>query len=307
MKKKILIIGSSGFLGKNTLNSFIKKKEYDVYALTRKKLNYPKNIKQINVDLHNYKKLFNKINKIKFNIVINLSLYVEHEIEFEKGFKILLHNLKCTQNVIKALNKDNIEKYVHIGSADEYLISSKPIKETQRLDPKNYYSLSKIFIFNYLMLLHKLNKFPVVFLRLFLIYGEGQDENRLIPYVIKNSLINKRIFLSNKKTIRDFLYISDFIDAISLIIKSKKGNGQVFNICYGKSYSIENIIKKLSKNIKNIKLVYGKRVRKYKESEKIYASNDKVKKYFNWKPKITLEHGLKLTVNSFKQNARSKS
>ena len=86
MKKKILIIGSTGFLGSNTLNYFCKTKKYSVYALTRKKQNYPKNIKQINSNLYNFNKLFSDINKIKFNIVINLALYVDHEVDFEKGY-----------------------------------------------------------------------------------------------------------------------------------------------------------------------------------------------------------------------------
>ena len=164
MNKKILIIGSSGYLGSNTLNYLSKRKYLTIYTLTKKKQKYEKKIKQINADIHNYNQLFNKLHKIKFNLVINLSLYVDHEVDFEKGYKKLLYNMKCTKNIISALNKKNLEKYIHIGSADEYLIPRTSIKETQILDAKNYYSLSKIFITNYLLLLYKLNKFPVVIL-----------------------------------------------------------------------------------------------------------------------------------------------
>ena len=304
MKKKILIIGSTGFLGSNTLNYFCKNKQYSVYALTRKKQNYPKNIKQINSNLYNFNKLFNDINKIKFNIVINLALYVDHEVDFEKGYKKLLYNFRCTKNIITALNKKNIEKYIHIGSSDEYLITNSVVKEVQNLDPKNYYSLSKIFISNYLQLLYKLNNFPIVIIRPFLVYGEGQKENRLIPYIINNSLNKKKVFLYKKTMTRDFLYINDFLNAINLIIKNNKTKGETFNICFGKSYSINTLIKILKKKIENINVVYNSRDRKYKQPEKIYASNSKAKKILKWRPKISLEEGLNRTLYSFLKNGK---
>ena len=213
--------------------------------------------------------------------------------------------MKCTKNIISALNKKNLEKYIHIGSADEYLIPRTSIKETQVLDAKNYYSLSKIFITNYLLLLYKLNNFPIVILRLFLVYGRGQKDNRLIPYIIGNGLKNKKIFLEKKSFIRDFLYIDDFLNAIDLVIKGQKVEGEIFNICYGKSYSIGSVIKIINKKIKNLKISYDSNNRLYKQPEKIYASNKKAMNYLKWKPKVKLERGLHLTINSFLKNDKS--
>ena len=222
MKKKILIVGSSGFIGNNCLYFFLNKKKYKIYTLVKRKQDYPVNVEQINVDLNDYKKLNNKLKNLTFSYVINLSLYVDQITDHDKGIIFFSNNLKCTHNLIKSINKSKLERYIHIGSADEYKINNKTINENSKIEARNYYSLSKIFISNYLMLLHKLDNFPVVILRAFLVYGEYQKDNRLIPYIIKNGIKKNKINLSSNKIKRDFLYISDFLEAINKVIIKKK-------------------------------------------------------------------------------------
>ncbi len=301
MKKKILIIGASGFIGTNCLKYFQNKKKYKIYTLTKSKQSYSKDVNQIVVDLINYKKLEKKLNNISFNFVINTSLYVDHEIDHQKGFRLLNYNLKCTYNLIFLLNKSKLEKYIHIGSADEYANNYTKLSEDNNVKAKNYYSLSKIFINNYLILLNQLENFPVIILRPFLIYGEYQKNNRLIPYIITNGLKNKKIELSSKKTKRDFLYVDDFINAIYKAMTKKNINGEIFNISYGSSFSLEEIVKIIKSKIESLDVSYNNYRRNYDVPKIVKSANLKAKKILKWKVNISINTGLIKTINFYRK------
>ncbi len=299
MKKKLLIIGSSGFLGSNCLKYYLKKKNYKIYTLTKSKQNYPKEITQIISNLKS-KKLKEKLNNYSFNYVINTALYVNHEAQHEKGLNILNYNFECIKNLIRSLNRNRLEKFIHIGSADEYRNTFKIINENNTCEPKNYYSLSKILITNYLILLNRLERFPVIILRTFLVYGEYQKTNRLIPYIINNGLKKNNINLSSGSIIRDFLYVEDFLTAINKSMKTKI-NGEIINICYGKSFSIFNIINIIKKDIKNLNIFFNKHDRYYELANSVKSSNKKALKILKWSPKISIKVGIKKTIKYYKE------
>ena len=70
--------------------------------------------------------------------------------------------------------------------------------------------------------LHNYYKFPSVILRLFQVYGPKQEKNRLIGYILNSIRKNKTIYVSKGSQLRDFLYVSDFVDALFLTLKTKK-------------------------------------------------------------------------------------
>ena len=85
------------------------------------------------------------------------------------------------------------------------------------------------------------HNFPVIIFRPYQVFGPNQDLNRLIPIVISNCLKDKKFPCSEGKQYRDFLYIDDFIQAISKSF-SFRHSGEILNIVYGKAYKIKEII-----------------------------------------------------------------
>ena len=67
-------------------------------------------------------------------------------------------------------------------------ILKSPIKKLLSVNQKTPYAIAKFSCSKYLMELFKKNKFPVTIFRLFQVYGPKQDENRIIPYLIKKLL-----------------------------------------------------------------------------------------------------------------------
>jgi nucleoside-diphosphate-sugar epimerase len=92
------------------------------------------------------------------------------------------------QNILQSVNLDSLKRFVQIGSSDEYGNLSAPQTEDMRESPISPYSLGKAASTQLLQMLYSTEGLPTVILRLFLVYGPGQDLRRFIPQVIQGCL-----------------------------------------------------------------------------------------------------------------------
>ena len=223
MAKKILILGGTGFIGYNLCLFFVKKK-FEVTAIHKNKLlnkNKISKVRYLNIDLNNFNKLNIKI-KNNFDYVINAAGYVDHKSYKLGGEQIINNYFNSIKNITKIVDGKNLKKFIQIGTSNEYGLLKSPQKESSICMPNTPYSLSRKISNDFLLMLNQSQNFPVIIFRVFLLYGPYQEENRLIPYIIKNLKLNKKINITNKEFVRDFLHIDDFINLIYLSLKEKK-------------------------------------------------------------------------------------
>ena len=188
MKKKILILGGTGFIGYHLAKEAIKK-NFEVSSLSKNnpaKKRYLKKVKYIIADIAN-KKSINKIIRDDFQYVVNLAGYVDHTDEI-KTYRS--HYLGC-KNISNYFLKKNIKLFVQVGSSMEYGLSKSPQKEDFKCKPKSIYGKAKFLATKYLLNLYKKKKFPVTIVRLYQVYGPYQDLNRFMPVVINSCKKNK--------------------------------------------------------------------------------------------------------------------
>lgn len=295
IKKKLLIIGGTGFLGKN-LYEFLKKK-YNVYKITLKKKEDSKTLK---LDLKNKALIKNFFVNNEFNYIVNLGGYIDHSNLSKNGDEVLKVHLESLFYICKFINKKKLEHFIQIGSSDEYGNNASPQLEKMNEDPFSIYSYAKAAATRFLMTLFKTEKFPVTVLRPFLIYGPGQDLNRFIPQVISGCL-NDRVFpTSAGQQLRDFCYIDDFVKSVIKVIGKKKTFGKIYNIGSGKKIKIRDVVNLIRFNIKKGNPQFGRfPYRKY-ENMSLYPSIRKIRLDTGWKPKVKLDEGLKKTIKYYK-------
>ena len=298
MKERVLVVGGTGFIGKHVLKK-IPSKKYKLYSISKKNLKHKKRIKGVNYlkcDISNSKELNKKISK-KFDHIINLSGYVDHSNRKE--------NMNChfngCKNLVKFFNNTEIKTFIQVGSSLEYGNKTSPQSENERCNPRGSYGLSKYKASNFLKNFGKLYDFPYIIIRPYQIYGPNQKKNRLIPQTIEACLKNKKFDCTDGLQKRDFLFIDDFVDLIKKIIKNKKIRKEIFNVGYGKPIKVRNIIEKITKMIKKGKPMYGSIKMRKDEILKLYPNTRKVKKFFNWTPKISINIGLKKTIRHYNE------
>lgn len=306
MKKyTVLIIGGNGFLGKNLCNFFLKKK-WRVINLSLKKISKNKkigNVEYFNADISKYSQI-QFLKKIQIDFVINSGGYIDH---INKK-KIFNGHVKGCHNLYKIFLKKKIMAFVQLGTSLEYGNVRSPHTEKIKEKPRGIYGKCKLQATK--LLKNSIYNFPFVILRLYQVYGPGQKNDRLIPYVINSCLENKKFPCTNGNQFRDFLYIDDFLRAVYLILKNKKCRREIFNIGYGKPQKIKTIIKYINKKIKLGKPQFGKIFMKPHEKFRIFPSIKKANKYLNWYPRINFDKGLDNTIKYYKllyfKNLRNK-
>ena len=303
----ILVIGGTGFIGKNLVIKLLRigaKVTCLSLKKNKNKLTH-KNLKYLFCDYTKFNLLKKKANK-SFEYVINLGGYIDHRKFFNKGNLVINDHFLSTMNLLLLLKKKKLKRYLHIGTCDEYGANTSPIKENFKEDPITSYAFAKLASINLLVMLNKTENFPSTILRLFLVYGPHQKNDRLIPQVINGCLRKDKFPVSRGTQLRDFCYVDDVTDAIILSLVKKKALGQIFNIGSGKPVPVKFIINKISKMIKKGKPQFNKIPFRKNENLRLYPSINKAVKILGWKPKTNLNQGLVKTINYYKTVKKNK-
>lgn len=299
--KKLLVVGGTGFIGYHLLKE-AKKRNYKIFSISLKKPRKSRRlsgIKYIFVDVSKYETLKSKLN-MSVDYVINAGGYGTHP-EFGKNGDLLIKNhFLGLVNILKVLKIKEIKKFIQIGSSSEYGNAKSAIKETSFCTPQTPYAIAKFLCTKHLMSLFKKKKFPVTILRLFQVYGPQQDDNRIIPFLIKNCLKNKKFSTTKGNQICDFCHIDDVVDAIFKSLNNKKTNGQILNIGSGKPIKIKQIINLVLKKVGSGQPKIGKLNYKKGTNKNNFPSIFKAKKELKWRPKVDIDYGISATIESFK-------
>ena len=305
--KKVLITGSTGFIGSNLVRSFLKVSA-DVNILTRTMSNKWRindvlnNVNEYCVDLLDYEKLVSVISDIKPEIIVHTATYGGYP--FQKDIKkIVESNFIGTVNLVNACKKVDFELFVNTGSSSEYGVKSKPMTEKDIMEPVNDYGQSKAAATLYCQSVAKREEIPIVTLRLFSPYGYYEEQTRLISSVVKSCLKGRNPEVSSPDSVRDFIFIEDIMDAYMKVMKTSGIGGEIFNIGYGKQHLVGEVVNKIVELTGNtVKPEWGSIPKRVNESKVWQADITKAKNVLKWELKHSLEEGLDKTVEWFMEN-----
>ena len=301
---KVLIPGGTGFIGYH-LCLFFSKKGWLVHSVSKskpKKNRKIEGVKYILCDVTNKKKLKETLDDY-YDYIINLSGYVDHS----KNQSIVKTHFHGCKNLVNNFKIKRPKKFVQIGSSIEYGKQKSPQKEIllKKINTFSVYGNAKLKSTFYLLSLFKKENFKSTIIRLYLVYGPNQDNNRVIPFVINSSLKKKKFDCSPGNQLRDFTYIDDVVEAIYKTLNSKKSNGEVINIGFGKPTKIKNLINMIVRYVRSGEPNFSKLIFRNDELIKLYPSIFKANKILKWKPKTSLEVGLKKTIKFYKNNEKN--
>lgn len=303
MRKNILIIGGTGFLGYHLAKVCLNLK-WTVVSVSLNKPKKNRKLKGVNyliIDISKKKGLF-KLNNYKFQYVVNLGGYVNHVNELE----VKKYHFLAVKNLYEYFKLKKIKKFIQVGSSAEYGKSKMPQKETFKCRPIGIYGKYKLKASNFLLQKSRKKIFPFTILRLYQVYGPNQNKQRFLPILIKACLNKNTFYASSGIQKRDFLYISDAVEAIIKTLLSKKSKGQILNIGYGKSIQLKKIVYQVGEITNFVKPLFGKIKLRKDEALDYYPEIKKAKRIIKWKPKINWEEGILNTIKYFRDEHSNK-
>lgn len=294
----VLITGATGFIGSHLVDSLIQD-GHSVVALDKftqgKRQHqldekYRKRLKLIHVDVANKKDVklsyFQNIDWV-FHLagLSNIVPSIESPLLYHQV------NVSGTVHVLEACRFSAIKRFIYAASGSCYGIPDVyPTPETAPIRLEYPYALTKYLGEVYTLHWGKVYKLPVLSLRLFNVYGP-----RVRTYGTYGPVIS--IFMAQKlkgapftvvgdgKQTRDFTFITDVVEAFKMAAKSKI-TGDYFNVGSGHTYSINRLVELLGGEVVHIPKRPG-------EPDCTYADITKIKKFLDWRPKVTLEQGIK--------------
>ena len=307
----ILVTGSTGYIGFH-ICEMLELKKIPYFSIDNFSRSLPKNIinkkKFLKVDINS-----NKISLIlkskKIHTVLHAAAFsFPPESETNKQLYIN-NNVKKTKKFIDMCSKAKVKKFIFLSSSNVYNFNSKfikPAKETQRLNPENYYGKTKLIIEKYLK-----KKFTNCFiLRLFNIAGyTNKKKNEFYEYKNKfrrimpviNEAIRKKTLLQinlvkNKNKLvypaRDFVHIQDFLNIILKVINKNFYGLCIMNVGNSKLIYLDKIINKFEKYFKK-KITFKERFHKVGNYNYTLANNSLIKKKINYNFKFNLDDVVK--------------
>jgi UDP-glucose 4-epimerase len=253
--KKILITGGLGFIGSKIIDK-LNKKKYSITIIDNKSSNViseHENYKTINLDLSDPQILEKNFNE-NYDIILHLAGQSSGPASIEDPVKDIRLNVLMTVNTILLSKKLNIKKYIFASTFAVYGDNDHEfLSEESVCNPKSVYAVSKKACEDYIKILCKEYNINYFILRMFNVYGEGQDINRdnqgmvkiFLKQVKESNVINVQ---GSTRRFRDLIHVDDVVNAWKVVIENNNIFNKTFNVGTGKKTTIKELINSLGKS-----------------------------------------------------------
>lgn len=255
---KILVTGATGFIGSHLITELLKSHHEIIATAIEKKENVKTawigKVTYIEHDLNDrcedLYELFQRPDRL-----IHLSW------ESLPNYKGLFHfekNLFTSYFLIKDLVQKGLKDVTVLGTCLEYGMQNGQLSENMATMPSNPYALAKDTLRRFLEELEKHYPFDLKWIRLFYLFGEGQNKNSILEQLKKAVSNNETEFnMSGGEQLRDYLPVEKAAEYIAVISLQNKVTG-IINCCSGKPVSLKKFVEDhLRDNNINIKLNLG--------------------------------------------------
>jgi UDP-glucose 4-epimerase len=302
--KKIFVTGGAGFIGFHLckkLSDFTS--NLTIYDnLSSGKVENIKHLPKVHFVKANILDLKKLHSQEKADVIYHLAAQVVVPYSMENPIEDFETNARGTLNVLEKARKDDA-RVVFASSAAVYGNTAKlPTPENYGFDPASCYGLSKVVGEQYCNMYSKQYGLDITILRFANVYGprcHGVIED-FLDKISRNP--EKLEIIGTGLQSRDFVHVSDVVEAFILSAVSEVAVGETFNIGFGKTTKIIDLAKIILKilGLSNKTVITTTNVPWQGDINTIWFDISKVQKDLKWHPKISLEDNLKELISERK-------
>ena len=308
-----LITGITGFIGSRLAARLVEQGD-NVYGLVRhsserelKRIEkiIPK-IRLIEGDLVRFHSVLSAVETSDPSIVFHLGALTPVRLSFDDPYPYIGINFDGTVNLVHSIIKQSPNTRLIAASTAEvygWQPSRRPIAESAILNPASPYAVSKAAADQYVQMANRIYHLRGTVMRPINSYGRVLETDFYTEYLISKMLAGETCYIGAPDSIRDYMFAEDHVDAYLDVAKSEKAIGGVYNVSPGNPVTNAELAKKLSglTGFKG-KIVLGSYPPGYPQRPQsqdpayLVLDNARISKEIGWRPRYTLDEGLKRTV-----------
>jgi len=298
--KSVLVTGARGFIGRGLVNVLMAEKA----RVTMLDITAPdvgaERVGACTGDIGDRAFMEECVAGCKPDVVFHLAAFKERSSDVDDFYRAVGVNVMGSLNLFSALVKQGgVSSVVVLGTAEEYGKNESPFTESMREVPVTAYSWSKLCVTNLCGMFHSLYRLPVVVLRPTLAYGPGQEADMFLPSLIRSLAEGREFVMTAGEQTRDFVYITDLVDAMIRASGAEGVAGEVINIGSGSPVKLLDLVGMVETLLDRPDLVrVGGRDYRADEIMDYRVDTSKAKRLIGWQAKTGLDEGVRLTIAS---------
>ncbi len=305
---KILVTGGAGFIGSHVVDAYITA-GHQVAVLDNFSTGREENVNRAaevhHVDVREQSQVANVIASFRPDVVNHHAAQAEVPKSVADPAYDAHINILGGLNLLKASVDNSVRKFIFISSGGEIYGEPDvvPADEDHPVRPLSPYGTSKFAFEQYLGTFHRTFGLSYTVLRYANVYGPRQDfyaeEGRVIAIFASRMLMGKPVTIDGDgMQSRDMLHVGDA--ATANLAALEKGSGGIFNIGTGIPVTINDIFRKLSL-LTDYKLEPRFGPARKGDVYRIALDNSRAQEHLGWRPRVTIEEGLRLTLDYFRE------
>jgi NAD dependent epimerase/dehydratase len=307
--KKVLVTGAGGFIASHLVERLVEagaqvrafvryNSRNDVGMLKTVSPDVFSRIEVVRGDLRDVEAVRNAVRGM--DTVFHLGALIAIPYSYVNPREVVDVNVMGTLNVLLAARDFGVRRVVHTSTSEVYGTARYvPIDEAHPLQGQSPYSASKIGADRIAESFYRSFDLPVVTLRPFNTYGPRQSARAVIPTIITQALTRDEVKLGSLEPSRDFTFVVDTARGFMAAAEADDVLGEEVNLGNDNTIRIGDLAQKIFDIIGKTPSIVtdAQRIRPGKsEVMKLWASNKKAKERIGWEPSISLDEGLKQTI-----------
>lgn len=259
----------------------------------------PAGARFVEADLADREKLLQSLREEPIDAVMHFAAFIEAAESMQNPGKYFWNNVALSIGLIESCRQTGVGRFVLSSSAAVYASSEQPLTECDPLGPANAYGQTKLMIEQILEWYRRIHGLRFAALRYFNAAGAlgdcGEDhrpESHLIPLVLQVAL-GKRAEVSiygndyptpDGTCIRDYVHVSDLIDAHLLALQALDGRDRLlYNLGTGTGYSVRQVIE-VARQVTGHPIPAAEAPRRPGDAPRLVASSQKIQDELGWRP-----------------------
>lgn len=259
----------------------------------RLKLLKERNIPLTEADSRDYNNLSKIISDIKPDALIHLAAVAHANTSNKDPYSTFDHSLRTLENSLDISRSKSlgVKHFIYFSSSMVYgNFTSESVSEETACEPLGIYGALKFAGEKMVIAYGQVFNLPYTIIRPSALYGERCVSRRVGQILIENALKGLEISITGDGSDRlDFTYIGDLVNGIIKVLEHENSKGQIFNLTYGSSRSINQMAKILQGHFPDVKINYLSKDNLMPTRGTL--SIEKAKKIIGYSPQYPLEKG----------------